>query len=293
MHCAAWPQNFMLVTNMHNYFVIWLNLNVRCNYVEGNLKWHAINFVNLTLAAPFQKHLGRWRRVCALHALYGSPWVWTKKYFHNLAESSCYEEITSLSPYLFLCLPAAHKLRAPTHSTTCLLYSVSCPQGSCKWQCQIHNGGPADADVVLDRVDQPRWTTSWTSSNSEESLPAIQLAEKAQHFCLTNDLLWMASMSELDVLCLAFSCGHWLFKAVTGSLKLKFCLIYGIRIATSMPCQPAFLWCTFETSLNCNTLPIMYTGSLRRYVKYFLVLFCPGIQKNCPFTGVTLLTEDA
>jgi len=36
--CATSPQNFMLVTNMHN-FMIWLNLNVRCNHVEGNLKW--------------------------------------------------------------------------------------------------------------------------------------------------------------------------------------------------------------------------------------------------------------
>jgi len=33
---------------------------------------YAINFVNFTLAAPFQKNLGRWRGVRTLHALYGS-----------------------------------------------------------------------------------------------------------------------------------------------------------------------------------------------------------------------------
>jgi len=34
---------------------------------------YAIKFVNFTLAAPFQKDLGRWRGVRALHALYGIP----------------------------------------------------------------------------------------------------------------------------------------------------------------------------------------------------------------------------
>ena len=33
---------------------------------------YAIKFVNFTLAAPFQKNLGRWRGVRALDALYGS-----------------------------------------------------------------------------------------------------------------------------------------------------------------------------------------------------------------------------
>jgi len=36
----------------------------------------------------------------------------------------------------------------------CWTQRVSCPQRSYKWQCHIHSDGPADTDVVLDRVHQ-------------------------------------------------------------------------------------------------------------------------------------------
>jgi len=151
------------------------------------------------------------------------------------------------------------------------------------------------------------WGSSRVHSfNWEESLTAIQLAEKAQHFweticCRPCEWLrcpwyicfhfwgWSFMASPFHGI---LSCGHWMFKAVSDSLL--FCLICGIRIATSTPCyffvNQHFFGASFETSLNCNILPIMYTGSLRHYVKHFLVGFCPGIQSNCPFTGVTLLT---
>ena len=75
--------------------------------------------------------------------------------------------------------------------TTC----VSCLQGSCKWQCQIHSGGPADADVVLvDRVHQSRWTT-----NSKQ----IQIISRT----LTRQWLKNKILQELP--CLTFSFRQW------------------------------------------------------------------------------------
>jgi len=63
VHCAARPAECHACHKyMHNS--IWLNLNVRCRK-EPQITY-TIKFVNFTLAAPFQKNLGRWRgRGCA------------------------------------------------------------------------------------------------------------------------------------------------------------------------------------------------------------------------------------
>ena len=148
------------------------------------------------------------------------------------------------------------------------------------------------------------------SSNWEESLPAIELAEKVQHFwqricCRSCDRLWCPWYICFNFWAWSFmaspfhsilSCGLWMFKAVSGSLQ--FCLICGIRTATSMPCyffvNQHFFGASLRHLLIATLLPIMYIGLLSHYIKYFLAGFCPGIQNNCSlFTGVTLLTDDA